>query len=137
MADLHHTWSAVSISSSIFLPVPYKVQRIIATDLNRLDVEALIALKCASVLCVGGGQACVDFDIQMLCAIFPHDGGCAMSLEALESHLNTLVQVTCVGYALIPRCVASFISFCMFCLSVFVHLNCNRTICSFTVRVSY
>jgi hypothetical protein len=87
---------AASISSSIFLPVPYKVQRIIATDLNRLDVESLITLKCASVLCVGGGQTCIDFDIQMLCAVFPHDGGRAMTLETLESHLNTLVQVrTC------------------------------------------
>ena len=80
----------------MFLPVPYKVQRIIATDLNRLDVEAGIALKCASVLCVGGGQVCLDFDLWMLCAVFPHDGGRPMTTKLLESHVDTLVQFGCV-----------------------------------------
>lgn len=86
----------------MFLPVPYKVQRIIATDLNRLNVEAGIALKCASVLCVGGGQISVEFDVATLCAIFPYDGGCAMDLRTLETHLDTLMQVR-----VSPRCLVS------------------------------
>jgi hypothetical protein len=77
----------------MFLPVPYKVQRIIATDLNRLSVDATVALKCASVLCMGGGQTYVEFDIGMLAVIYPHDGGRAMTSKDLEPHLDTLVQV--------------------------------------------
>ena len=84
---------AVTITPSMFLPVPYKIQRIIATDLNRLSVDATVALKCASVLCVGGGQTYVEFDIGMLAVIYPHDGGKAMTSKDLEPHLDTLVQV--------------------------------------------
>lgn len=82
----------VNITSTMFLPVPYKIQRIIATDINRLSVDATVALKCASVLCVGGGHTSTEFDIGMLAIVYPHDGGRAMSSKDLEPHLDTLVQ---------------------------------------------
>jgi hypothetical protein len=91
----------------MFLPVPYKIQRIIATDINRLSVDAMVALKCAAVLCVGGGQTSTEFDVSMLAVVYPHDGGRALSCKDLEAHLDTLVQVKNARECLCTRSMKS------------------------------
>ena len=43
-----------------FFPIPYRVQRIIATALDKLQLEQILTLKVAAVLCVGGGHSNVS-----------------------------------------------------------------------------
>lgn len=56
-----------------FLPVPYQVQRVIATYIDRLTASQILVLKVASVLAVGAGQTVTAFDLNLLMGILPDD----------------------------------------------------------------
>ena len=88
----------------MFLPIPYKVQRVIATHINRLQARATLALKVASVLCVGGGQTCVDFELSLVAAVFPYEGGQSVTPQDLERHVDELIQVRCRAAFSPPFC---------------------------------
>lgn len=61
------------LKSSDFLPLPYRVQRIVASMLDRLSAPALLLLKTAAVLCFGASQAGLTFDLRDVSAVFPVD----------------------------------------------------------------
>eukprot|EP00948_MAST-09A_sp_MAST-9A-sp1_P002720 g2720.t1 len=74
------------------LPLPYKVQRVISTFLDRLEPPEVLLLKCASILCIGDGPSVLAFDISLLASLFPYQDARASFYAGGSERIASLVD---------------------------------------------